>query len=80
MNKIILGIACCIPLFGTYMIYQHFLETLEQTRSAAFNQGVIHTTTKYEAILKIERSQEWIDTQCMMLNFEWIDEVNKQGK
>ena len=80
MGKLVIGVACFIPLFGTYLIYTDFLSTLEKTRLAAFEQGVAQTTNKYEAILKIERSPEWIDTQCMMLNFEWIDEVNNQGK
>ncbi len=80
MGKFILSVSCLVPLFGTYLIYTDFLKILETTRVAAFEQGVAQTTNKYEAILKIERSPEWIDTQCMMLNFEWIDEVNNQGK
>tara|TARA_R100000697_G_scaffold102859_1_gene115814 strand:+ start:192 stop:434 length:243 start_codon:yes stop_codon:yes gene_type:complete len=80
MNKIVIGLACLIPLFGTYLIYTDFLKVLENARVAAFQQGVSQTTNKYEAILKIERSPEWIDTQCMMLNFDWIEETNNQGK
>ena len=80
MGKLVSGLACLIPLFGTYLIYTDFLEVLETARVAAFEQGVSQTENKYEAILKIERSPEWIDTQCMMLNFEWIDDVNNQGK
>tara|TARA_R100000773_G_C4219364_1_gene117945 strand:- start:402 stop:644 length:243 start_codon:yes stop_codon:yes gene_type:complete len=80
MGKLVIGLACLIPLFGTYLIYTDFLKVLENARVAAFEQGVAQTTNKYEAILEIERSPEWIDTQCMMLNFEWIDEVNNQGK
>lgn len=80
MNKVFVGLACLIPLFGTYLIYTDFLKVLETARIAAFQQGVSQTESKYEAILKIERSPEWIDTQCMMLNFEWIDETNNQGQ
>ena len=80
MNKIVISLACLIPLFGTYLIYTDFLNVLENARIAAFEQGVSQTTNKYEAILQIERSPEWIDTQCMMLNFEWIDETNNQGQ
>ena len=80
MNKVFVGLACLIPLFGTYLIYTDFLKVLENVRVSAFEQGVAQTTNKYEAILKIERSDEWIDTQCMLLNFEWIDETNNQGK
>lgn len=80
MGKLVIGLACLMPLFGTYLIYTDFLKVLENARVAAFKQGVAQTTNKYEAILEIERSPEWIDTQCMMLNFEWIDDVNNQGK
>ena len=80
MSKLVIGLACLIPLFGTYLIYTDFLKVVENARLDAFDQGVRQTESKYEAILKIERSPEWIDTQCMMLNFEWIDDVNNQGK
>lgn len=80
MSKLVISLACLIPLFGTYLIYTDFLKVVENARLDAFDQGVRQTESKYEAILKIERSPEWIDTQCMMLNFEWIDDVNNQGK
>ena len=56
MGKLVIGLACLIPLFGTYLIYTDFLEVLENARVTAFEQGVAQTTNKYEAILKIERS------------------------
>ncbi len=78
--KIFLPIVCLVPLVATFKVYTDFLKIVEKNRVEAYELGKSQTTDKYEAILKIERSQEWIDTQCMMLNFEWIDEVNKQGK
>lgn len=80
MNKILLPIVCLVPLIATFKIYTDFIEIVERNRAEAYELGKEQTTAKYEAILKIERSSEWIDTQCMMLNFEWIDEVNNQGK
>ena len=63
MGKVVIGLACLIPLFGTYLIYTDFLKVVENARLDAFNQGVRQTESKYEAILKIERSPEWIVSQ-----------------